>query len=140
MQRLKIFAAHKNWRSLHFLLQDIYQRFLDGDESVGSIPKEEDPFWEPTEDVLIGSANVFLQSLGYALDFDDKLTITDYKGGEEGSIFVNVTPCNKSGKALDEDYFVDNPEELIGKPYHFKVSCSQIWKKLICWDSGDWTM
>ena len=28
---------------------------------------------------MIGTANVFLQSLSYALDFDDKLTITDYK-------------------------------------------------------------
>lgn len=43
------------------------------------LPKEEDPFWEPAEDTLIGTANVFLQSLGFALDFDDKITITDFK-------------------------------------------------------------
>ncbi len=88
-----------------------------------NIPKEEDPFWEPSEDVLIGTANVFLQSLGYALDFDDQLTVTDYKGQDEGQIFVNVTPCSQNGKALDEDSFVDNPEELVGKPFHFKVFC-----------------
>jgi hypothetical protein len=103
------------------LFQDLYQRWLDGDEDVTKIPKEEDPFWEPTEDVLIGTANVFLQSLAYALDFDDRLAITDYKGQEEGSMFVNVTPCTQTGKPLDEDYFVDNPSELVGKPYHFKV-------------------
>lgn len=51
---------------------------MDGEE-LAKIPKEEDPFWEPPEDVLIGTANVFLQSLSYALDFDDKLSITDYK-------------------------------------------------------------
>ena len=62
-----------------FCQQDLYQRFLDGDESVKNIPLEEDPFWEPPEDVLIGTANVFLQSLSYALDFDDKLMVTDYK-------------------------------------------------------------
>jgi len=38
----------------------MYQRYLDG-EDVFSIAKEQDPFWEPTEDVLIGTANVFLQ-------------------------------------------------------------------------------
>ena len=38
-----------------------------------------DPFWEPPEDLLVGTANVFLQSLAYALDFDDKLSVTDYK-------------------------------------------------------------
>ncbi|ELT99958.1 hypothetical protein CAPTEDRAFT_223727 [Capitella teleta] len=105
-----------------FLVQDLYQRWLDGDEDVQKIKKEEDPFWEPTEDVLIGNANVFLQSLAYGLDFDDRLAITDYKGQEEGSISVHVAPCTQTGKPLDEDYFVDNPSELLGKPYHFKVS------------------
>lgn len=51
---------------------------MDG-EDLSKIPKEEDPFWEPPEDILIGTASVFLQSLSYALDFDDKLSITDYK-------------------------------------------------------------
>ena len=44
-----------------------------------NIPKEEDPFWEPAEDVLIGTANAFLQSLGFNLDFDGKITVTDFK-------------------------------------------------------------
>lgn len=104
-----------------FLFQDLYQKFLDG-EDVSKVPKEKDPFWEPTEDVLIGSANVFLQSLSYALDFDDKITITDYKGQEEGVLKVHVTPCQKDGKALEEDAFVDDPHELLGKEYHFKVT------------------
>lgn len=99
----------------------MYQKFLDG-EDISKIPKEQDPFWEPTEDVLIGSANVFLQSLSYALDFDDKITITDYKGQEEGSLIVHVAPCKENGKAIEEDAFVDEPEELKGKPYHFKVA------------------
>lgn len=99
----------------------MYQKFLDG-EDLSKIPKEADPFWEPTEDVLIGTANVFLQSLSYALDFEDKITITDYKGQEEGHVLVHVTPCQKDGKMLEEDAFVDDPSELLGKPYHFKAS------------------
>lgn len=59
----------------------MYQRYLDGDDDVLTLPKEEDPFWEPPEDVLIGTSNVFLQSLSYALDFDDKVVITDFKVG-----------------------------------------------------------
>ncbi|XP_064610352.1 kinesin-like protein KIF28 [Liolophura sinensis] len=104
-----------------YLIQEMYQKYLDG-EDVLKIPREQDPFWEPPEDVLIGTANVFLQSLSYALDFDDKLAVTDYKGQEEGTLYVNVAPCTQNGKPLDEDYFVDNPEELLGKPYHFKVT------------------
>ncbi|KAJ8302783.1 hypothetical protein KUTeg_019179 [Tegillarca granosa] len=104
-----------------YLIQDLYQKYLDG-EDVSKIPKEQDPFWEPTEDVLIGTANVFLQTLLYALDFSDDIAITDYKGGEEGQITVHVTPCSQNGKPLDEDSFVDDPKELVGKPYHFQVT------------------
>ena len=63
----------------------------------------------------------------YALDFEDRLAITDYKGQEEGYIYVNVTPCTQAGKALDEDYFVDNSTDLLGKPYYFKVTKSLKW-------------
>ncbi|KAJ8041556.1 Kinesin-like protein KIF28P [Holothuria leucospilota] len=106
-----------------YVIQDLYQRFLDGDEDISKLPKEEDPFWEPPEDSLIGTANVFLQSLGFALDFDDKITITDFKGNEEGHLYVNITPCTQQGKPLaDEDSFVEDPAELLGKPFHFKVT------------------
>lgn len=56
----------------------MYQKFVDN-EDLSKIPKDQDPFEDPAEDVLIGTANVFLQSLSYALDFDDKLAVTDYK-------------------------------------------------------------
>jgi hypothetical protein len=36
-------------------------------------------FWEPIGDTLIGTVNVFLQSLAYLLDFDDEISIVDYK-------------------------------------------------------------
>ncbi|KAL3859056.1 hypothetical protein ACJMK2_009292 [Sinanodonta woodiana] len=103
-----------------FQLQELYQKYLDG-EDLSKIPKEEDPFWEPTEDVLIGTANVFLQSLSFALDFDDTILVSDYKGNEEGTLKVHVTPCHQNGKALEEEYFVEDPKDLMGKSYHFKV-------------------
>lgn len=105
----------------HFLIQDLYQRFMDG-EDLSQVPKEEDPFWEPPEDVLIGTASVFLQSLSYALDFDDNLTITDYKGEEVATVVINVTPCYANDKPLSEEYFVDEPSELLGRDYHYKVT------------------
>ena len=61
------------------LLQELYQKYVDGDDEYKKIKPEDDPFYDPPEDVIVGTANVFLQSLSYALDFDDKLAITDYK-------------------------------------------------------------
>ncbi|XP_052713271.1 kinesin-like protein KIF28 isoform X7 [Crassostrea angulata] len=104
-----------------YLIQELYQKFLDG-ENISNIPKEQDPFWEPTEDVLIGTSNLFLQSLSYCLDFEDTLNISDYKGQEEGHLKVKLEPCDNKGKPIDEEAFVDDPHELLNKPYHFKLT------------------
>ncbi|XP_062573408.1 kinesin-like protein KIF28 isoform X5 [Saccostrea cucullata] len=104
-----------------YLIQELYQKFLDG-EDVSHIPKEQDPFWEPTEDVLVGTSNLFLQSLSYCLDFEDTLNISDYKGQEEGHVKVKLEPCDPKGKPIDEEAFVDDPRELLNKPYNFKLT------------------
>ncbi|XP_048735911.1 kinesin-like protein KIF28 isoform X5 [Ostrea edulis] len=104
-----------------YLIQELYQKFLDG-EDISNIPKEQDPFWEPTEDVLVGTSNLFLQSLSYCLDFEDTLNISDYKGQEEGHLKVKLEPCDAKGKPIDEEAFVDDPRDLLNKPYHFKLT------------------
>lgn len=62
-----------------FLMQDLYQKYLEGEEYVLHLRKEEDPFWEPPEDLFVGLSNFFLQSLAYCMDFEDKAYISDYK-------------------------------------------------------------
>ena len=64
---LKQYLINKTFTFWTHVLQDMYQKFLDGDDDDDDddeLPEEQDPFWEPNEDVLIGTANVFLQSLG----------------------------------------------------------------------------
>ena len=34
---------------------------------------------------------------------------------------INVSPCYANGKPLNEEFFVEDPSELLGKDYHFKV-------------------
>ncbi len=48
-------------------------------------------------------------------------TITDYKGAEQGTISVGIVPCNADGTSLTEDFFIEEPSELIGSVYHIKV-------------------
>ncbi|BFZ12722.1 hypothetical protein BsWGS_15761 [Bradybaena similaris] len=112
---------HGKFMNRRYLIQEMYQKYLDG-ENMSSIPKEKDPFWEPAEDVLIGTANVFLQSLSYALDFADELSVTDYKGLEEGKLMISINPCDQSGLTLNDDNFVEDPKDLLDKPFHFKIS------------------
>lgn len=95
---------------------------LDGDIDVSTIPPEEDPFWEPIEDLLIGSSNIFLQSLAYVLDFEDDVEIRNFKGIEEGTLKVHLLPCNSNGRILGEENYVENSKDLLGKAFYFKVS------------------
>ena len=105
---------------LRVLLQNIYDRWQGG-EDVSKIPRTDDPFWAPPEDLLIGTANVSLQPLAYAMDFDDKVVVADYNGHEEGYVSVHLAPTTQNGDLLGDDDFVDDPVALMNKPYHFKV-------------------
>ena len=60
-------------------LQEHYNKHSEGDEEILNIAKEEDPFWEPIEDVLIGTATFYLQPLSYKIEVDDTMAIYDYK-------------------------------------------------------------
>ncbi|CAM4741050.1 unnamed protein product [Rotaria magnacalcarata] len=109
-----------------YIIKEHYQKFLDGDEEILYISKDEDPFWEPVEEVLLGTANVFLQSLAYSLDFADEICIVDYKGLEQGRLSINLCPCSSSGKVLNDEHFIDEPEELLNRPYSFKITMRYI--------------
>ena len=61
-------------------------RYLDGEDLVLRLKKEDDPFWEPVEDLFLGLGNFFLQKLSYRMDFEDKCYITDYKVKIESKI------------------------------------------------------
>ena len=36
-------------------------------------------------------------------------------------MFINISPCDETGKCMGEEYFVEDSTELLGKPYHYKV-------------------
>ncbi|CAL8085086.1 unnamed protein product [Calicophoron daubneyi] len=108
-----------------FTMQEMYQNFLGNSKT--TIPKEEDPFLQPLSPRLVGVAPAFLQALGYRLDVDDKLRLTSIEGEEAGSLDFQIIPCTKTGKVLvdtddsGEPDFVEDPHELLGRPFSFKV-------------------
>eukprot|EP00050_Salpingoeca_kvevrii_P021558 m.112316 g.112316 ORF g.112316 m.112316 type:complete len:1027 (-) comp9395_c0_seq1:200-3280(-) len=108
-----------------FQFQSMYQEWVeaeDPDSKLYGLPEgPDDPFFEPLEDVLVGTSNLFLQGLAYGLDLEDTLDVVDYKGEHQGRVAVHVQPCNREGTPLQEDDFVEDPSEWLGKPYYFKV-------------------
>ncbi|CAH8572507.1 unnamed protein product [Schistosoma turkestanicum] len=113
-----------------FLMQDMYQKSLNN--QLEDYLQESDPFWEPLEDLFIGIAPAFLRALAYRLDVDEEVKIMDFIGDELGTINVKLIPCSASNSKSplpsdstsnkkDDVTFIEDPRQLIGKPYSFKV-------------------
>lgn len=145
MVRIKSLSNGNEWlwdrvkfMDRRFLMQALYQASLEDSQLTqkisGAPMHQDDPFFEPLQDVMIGTATVFLQSLSYALDIKDTMTITDYKGEEQGSVSIHIQPCNRNGHPYDEEVYVEEPSELLGKSYGFQVTIlsAEIHKMRFC--------
>ncbi|XP_072041898.1 kinesin-like protein KIF28P [Amphiura filiformis] len=107
-----------------YLMQEMYQNFVDGDKDWDK-EKDKDPFWEPPDtEVLIGCVHVYLQSLAYLIEIEELLGVTDYRGMEQGLVKIDIFPCADDGSELQDEDFVDDPKELLGKSATFKISIS----------------
>ncbi|XP_022241347.1 kinesin-like protein KIF28P [Limulus polyphemus] len=105
-----------------YLMKEMYQNYESGED--WDLPEERDPFLEDIDtEVRIGNVQIFLQPLAFLVEQKEQLEITDFKGTEVGIMNVEVVPCTEDGKEYteDDDVFIDNPSELIGKDLHFIV-------------------
>lgn len=83
-------------------------KLLDADQ-------DQDPFWDPPEDLFLGSAYVYLQPLAYGLDIDEmKMPVSNYRGVTIGNLQVQVCLCDKEGKPLPPGASdVETPDDLL---------------------------
>ncbi|KAL3836511.1 hypothetical protein ACJMK2_021937 [Sinanodonta woodiana] len=105
-----------------FVMQEMYTDSLEGDDP-WDLPPETDPFYEDVKvDSHIGSVKVYLKSLAFLIDANEQLDITDYRGQEIGKLNIELLPCDAKGKVMgDQDVFVENPNDLVGKDINFKL-------------------
>ncbi|XP_014667335.1 PREDICTED: kinesin-like protein KIF28P [Priapulus caudatus] len=104
-----------------YLMQAMYQQYMEGQPDWDSTSKETDPFWEGSDtEVPIGTVHVYLQSLAYVIELDETLAITDFKGNEQGLLHVVLIPCDENG-CETKDNFLENPQDLIGHELTFKI-------------------
>ncbi|KFO25470.1 Kinesin-related protein 1 [Fukomys damarensis] len=102
-----------------FLMEELYQRFLDGEDS--PVAQEDDPFWDPIETVHLGSAHIWLQSLAYCMQFEDQVAFLNCDGLEEAVLHIHIIPCSPAGQAQSEENVVIDPLELLGKRIDFQI-------------------
>ena len=43
--------------------------------SLAALPRDKDPFWDPLEPLLLGSAHLWLQSLAFRIPLEEQLEV-----------------------------------------------------------------
>ncbi|XP_076100625.1 kinesin-like protein KIF28 isoform X4 [Mytilus galloprovincialis] len=97
------------------LMDEMYVRWIDGENVI--VKRDKDPFWDPVEDIFLGSAHILLQSLSYCVEIDEHFTLHNYHGKEEAVTQVKLLPCDGKGELYSEDEIIE-PHEMIGKPFN----------------------
>ncbi|XP_061671253.1 kinesin-like protein KIF28P [Syngnathoides biaculeatus] len=96
-----------------FLMEEIYQRHRD--ERCSALPRDKDPFWDPVEPLLLGTAHLWLQSLAFRIPVDEQLEVLGSEGSEEAILQAKLIPCTADGVPLGEDDILIDPSELLGR-------------------------
>ncbi|XP_077481852.1 kinesin-like protein KIF28 isoform X2 [Stigmatopora argus] len=116
-----------------FLMEEIYQKHLDemkgqnSEEglSTAALPREKDPFWDPVEPLLLGTAHLWLQSIAFRIPVDEQLEVLGSEGSEESILQAKLIPCTHDGSPLAEDDILIDPSELLGRRLDVRLVVEQ---------------
>ncbi|XP_075906177.1 kinesin-like protein KIF28 isoform X2 [Nelusetta ayraudi] len=116
-----------------FLMEELYQQH-QLQKSTGNtvercpvteLPREKDPFWDPVEPLLLGTAHFWLQSLAFRIPLEEQLEVLGSEGSEEAIIQAQLVPCTSTGLPLGEDDILIDPSELLGRRLDFQLVLDQ---------------
>uniref|UniRef100_A0A3B4T953 Kinesin-like protein KIF28P n=1 Tax=Seriola dumerili TaxID=41447 RepID=A0A3B4T953_SERDU len=99
-----------------FLMEEVYQQHQAEDK---------DPFWDPVEPLLLGTAHLWLQSLAFRIPLEEQLEVLGSEGTEEAILQAQLVPCNSTGLPLGEDDILIDPSELLGRRLDFQLVLEQ---------------
>jgi len=85
---------------------------------------ESDPYYLLPSETVVGVASVFVKFLAHGLDMQDDFDIVDASAQPQGKLSVAAAPSDAEGNLLGEDFYIDDPGELIEakKPYYIKFT------------------
>ncbi|KAJ7988970.1 hypothetical protein DPEC_G00314710 [Dallia pectoralis] len=110
-----------------FLMEELYQQHVEitGGPDRAPMPRDRDPFWDPLEPLLLGSAHLWLQSLAFRISLEEQLEVLGSEGTEEAILQVQLLPCSPTGLPLGEDDILIDPSLLLGKRLDFQLVLDQ---------------
>lgn len=101
------------------MIREILDEFFDSGIKP-KLDKNEDPFWDPPNPILVGQSFLQLEPLGVQIEnqLEAAILSIDGNGGKHGTINIGYRPCNDQGEtdedALPLELQVDDVSELIG--------------------------
>ncbi|XP_062243435.1 kinesin-like protein KIF28P [Platichthys flesus] len=116
-----------------FLMEEVYQQHqaeqseinvIEG-LSAAALPRDKDPFWDPVEPLLLGTAHLWLQSLAFRIPLEEQLEVLGSDCTEEAILQAQLVPCNSTGLPLGEDDILIDPSELLGRRLDFQLVLEQ---------------
>ncbi|XP_061566896.1 kinesin-like protein KIF28P [Cololabis saira] len=115
-----------------FLMEEVYQQYQaeqSGDDVSAApsvaLPRDKDPFWDPVEPLLLGSAHLWLQSLAFHIPLEEQLEVLGSEGTEEAVLQAQLVPCTSTGLPLGEDDILIDPSEVLGRQLDFQLFLDQ---------------
>ncbi|XP_064811729.1 kinesin-like protein KIF28 [Oncorhynchus masou masou] len=112
-----------------FLMEELYQQHHTERNGEGTarapMPRDRDPFWDPLEPLLLGSAHLWLQSLAFRIALEEQLEVLGSEGTEEAILQAQLLPCSPTGLTLGEDDILIDPSELLGRRLDFQLVLDQ---------------
>ncbi|XP_008298967.1 kinesin-like protein KIF28P, partial [Stegastes partitus] len=116
-----------------FLMEEVYQQHQaeqSGDNRVEglspvALPRDKDPFWDPVEPLLLGTAHLWLQSLAFRIPLEEQLEVLGSEGSEEAILQAQLVPCSSTGLPLGEDDILIDPTEILGRRLDFQLVLDQ---------------
>ncbi|XP_024151335.1 kinesin-like protein KIF28P [Oryzias melastigma] len=116
-----------------FLMEDVYQRYQSeqsearGAQSLSAVAlhRDKDPFWDPVEPLLLGTAHLWLQSLAFRIPLEEQLEVLGSEGTEEAILQAQLVPCTFTGLPLGEDDILIDPSEALGRRLDFQLVLDQ---------------
>ncbi|KAM9860783.1 kinesin-like protein KIF28P [Aulostomus maculatus] len=116
-----------------FLMEEVYQLYQaeqrrenrEEEPFTSVLPRDKDPFWDPVEPLLLGTAHLWLQSLAFRIPLEEQLEVLGSEGSEEAFLQAQLVPCTSTGLPLGEDDILIDPSELLGRRLDFQLVLDQ---------------
>uniref|UniRef100_A0A3P8RZ87 Si:rp71-84d9.1 n=1 Tax=Amphiprion percula TaxID=161767 RepID=A0A3P8RZ87_AMPPE len=102
-----------------FLMEEVYQHHQAEDK---------DPFWDPVEPLLLGTAHLWLQSLAFRIPLEEQLEVLGSEGTEEAILqaqSISTSTLLLPSSPLGEDDILIDPSEILGRRLDFQLVLDQ---------------